>query len=243
MKAMLVIEKDSIKHKVVEHLAPQGFVFIHYANPIKAMDNLDEVSPRIVIFSAADYPRHWKPFIQLFRQGTDEQQKPFILLRGDRFDDEEAAKAGTLGVNAIVREDFSNPEDLMLLEDILARYAVWNDKRYDRRYPVTNRDDVEFMFTHPDSLQIITGRIEDLSGGGLLFIAEDVASTNDLAPGRQIDLCTLNIAGSYFEVSVKISHNSGPVSFKFVNLSAECGEALDALFEKERQKALKRSLS
>jgi hypothetical protein len=243
MKAMLVIEKDSIKHKVVEHLSPQGFVFIHYSNPLKAMDNIDEVAPEIVIFSAVDYPRHWKPFIQLFRQESNGEQRPFILLRGEHFSEEEGSKAGVLGVNAIVSEDFSNPEDLMLLEDILARYAVWDDKRFDRRYPITGRNDIDFMFTHPKTLRIITGRIDDISGGGLLFLAEDASTTMDLDPGRQIDLCTLNIAGTYFEVSVKVTHNSGPVSFKFVDLSEECAEALNSIFESERQKALKKSLT
>lgn len=83
MKAMLVIEKDSIKHKVVEHLAPQGFVFIHYTNPLKAMDNIDEVAPEIVLFSAADYPRHWKPFLQLFRQGSDAEENPLSFFGGN----------------------------------------------------------------------------------------------------------------------------------------------------------------
>ncbi|WP_020613345.1 PilZ domain-containing protein [Sediminispirochaeta bajacaliforniensis] len=243
MKAMLVIEKDSIKHKVVEHLAPQGFVFIHYTNPLKAMDNIDEVAPEIVLFSAADYPRHWKPFLQLFRQGSDAEEKPFILLRGEHFDEEEGTKAGILGVNAIVKEDFANPEDLALLEDILARYAVWDDKRYDRRYVPSSKHDLEFMFTHPQSLRIITGRVEDFSAGGLLFLPEPGISLLDLQIGTTIDLCTLNVSGAYFEISAKIIHNSGPISFKFIDLPDDCRIALNELFEAERQEALKRHLS
>jgi hypothetical protein len=242
MKAMLVIEKDSIKHRVVEHLSPQGFVFIHYTNPLKAMDNIDEVAPQLVLFSASDYPRHWKPFLQLFRQGDPDKLKPFILLKGTHFDDEEVSKAGALGVNGIVLEDFSNPEELMILEDILARYTVMDDKRFDRRYALKSRRDIEFMFTHPVNLNIVTGEIKDISSGGILFQPEDASAVMDLSVGSQIELCTLNIAGKYFEISVKVSHNSGPVSFKFVDISTECLESLNELFEAERQKALKREL-
>lgn len=265
MKAMLVIEKDSIKHRVVEHLAPQGFVFIHYTNPLKAMDNIDEVAPDIVLFSASDYPRHWKPFLQLYRQadmlpavedkkddtcegGAESAESagsanhPFILLKGSSFNDDEAAKAGALGVNAIVKEDFSSPEELSLLEDVLARYAHWDDRRYDRRYSLSWAE-LDFMFTEPESYKIITGRIEDISKGGLLFRPDDINTTLSLKIGLELPLCTLKINERYFELSAKITHNSGPISLKFMEVPSECGELLDQLFEEQRQSSLKRLLS
>ena len=251
---MLVIEKDSIKHRVVEHLSPQGFVFIHYTNPIKAMDNLDEVAPDIVLFSAADYPRHWKPFLLLYRQGVwedtksddaeeaDQPRRPFILLKGLNFNEDEASKAGALEVNAIVKEDFSSPEELSLLEDVLARYSHWDNKRDDRRYSLSWAE-LEFMFTEPESFKIITGKIEDISKGGLLFRPDDIEATLNLPIGMELSLCTLKINDRYFELSAKISHNSGPISCKFIDLPDDCGELLDQLFEEQRQTTLKQLLS
>lgn len=243
MKAMLVLEKDPVKHRVVEHLSPQGFVFIHYTNPLKAMDNLEEVDPEIVLFSAYDYPRHWKPFLQLFRQmDREEQRRPFILLRGDFFTEDEVSKAGILGVNAVVREDLSTPDDLMLLEDILARYSVIDDKRLDRRYGIASRQHIEFMFTHPDSMKIVTGNVEDLSMGGLLFRPDDTSLSLDLKIGSDVELCTLSIDEHYFELSARIRHNSGPLALKFLDLPEACRKELMELFETHRQKALKRAL-
>ena len=43
MKTLLIIEHDNLKEQVIEHLAPRGFDFIHYRNPIKAIDNIEEI--------------------------------------------------------------------------------------------------------------------------------------------------------------------------------------------------------
>ena len=45
MKTLLVIEHDNLKDQVIEHLAPRGFNFIHYRNPIKELDNIEETNP------------------------------------------------------------------------------------------------------------------------------------------------------------------------------------------------------
>src|SRR6056297_3862262 len=102
MKTILVIEDQETKERISRHLMPLGFDFIHYLNPVKALDNIDEIEPDLVIFSAEDFPRHWKPFIRLLRAKHSKEEAVFILLTGENFSSEEASKATILDVNGMI---------------------------------------------------------------------------------------------------------------------------------------------
>ncbi len=63
MKALLVVEDDAIADAVRYYLQPLGLDVIRYRDPLKALDNLDEINPDAVIMSARDFPRHWKTIV------------------------------------------------------------------------------------------------------------------------------------------------------------------------------------
>ena len=107
---MLIVHKDETSQILEQNLHPMGFEFIIYRNPLKAMDNIEEVKPDIVIFSAADFPRHWKPFLNLLRKDRKKDECVMVLLVGDFFPFEEAAKAVYLQANGVIGEDLQRPE-------------------------------------------------------------------------------------------------------------------------------------
>ena len=48
MKILLVSERDELHEFIKRNFIPRGAEIIQYYNPIKAMDNLDEVDPEIL---------------------------------------------------------------------------------------------------------------------------------------------------------------------------------------------------
>ena len=81
MKILLVSERDELRDHIRRNFMPRGAEIIQYYNPIKAMDNLDEVDPEVVLFSAQDFPRHWKPFLCYCPSSKEQLQEPKILHR------------------------------------------------------------------------------------------------------------------------------------------------------------------
>jgi len=85
MKLLLVAANDELKRALSFHLRPIGVEVIQYVHPIKAMDNIEEIEPDVVLFSSSDFPRHWKPFLKLLRGNKARNESMFILLRGGDF--------------------------------------------------------------------------------------------------------------------------------------------------------------
>ncbi|RKX89711.1 MAG: PilZ domain-containing protein [Spirochaetes bacterium] len=219
MKVLLIIEKDSTRETIIEHLSPRGFDFIHYINPVKAIDNILEISPDMVIFSAVDYPRHWKPFLKVLRLFRNREESIFILLKGENFPVEESTKATILEVNGIIPDDLKDPLVIQQLEDIFTRYNVLDDNRLDRRYIGHAAEDIEFIFSHPVTLTIISGTITDISLNGLCFKPEIPRLTQDIMEGIVLENCTLRVKNSFYNLSVRVVRNNVQLSFKFLEPS------------------------
>ena len=242
MKTLLIIEQDNTKDQIIEHLAPRGFDFIHYRNPIKALDNIEEIKPDLVIFSAVDFPRHWKPFITLLRSFFLKDESVFILLKGDHFMEEESTKASALEVNGIISDDLMNPEVIGQLEDIFSRFNVIDDKRISRRYLSSVTRDLEFIFTHPLSPSLITGEITDISLGGISFLPEAPQITQDIREGTIITNCTLRLKESFNTISVTVIRNNNILSLGFHNLDQDLREELMEYFHEIPERELEKVL-
>ena len=242
MKTLLVIENDNLKEQVIEHLAPRGFDFLHYRNPIKALDNIEEIEPDLVIFSAVDFPRHWKPFITVLRSFLSKENSVFILLKGDNFPTEESTKASTLEVNGIISDDFHNPVVLGQMEDIFSRYNIIDDKRISRRYLSSVTNDIEFIFTHPLTLSLIDGEITDISIGGISFKPDNPQITQDIREGTILLNCTLRLKESFNTISVTVIRNNNILSLGFNDLKDDLKEEMMEYFHEIPERELEKVL-
>lgn len=197
MIALLVAASDHIEDVVRVHLEPLGFDYVRYRQVLKAMDNIDEVNPDALIISAEDFPRHWKTLVQYVRNERPRDKTSIILLKGEHFSFEEAAKAAHIGVNGIVEDDLSTEDERERLKGILARHAPVQELRHMARFMPAAYDRFSFIFTHPATRAIIRGSIESFSLTGLLFKPHTPALLEDLGSGAVIKECTLR-AGNNF---------------------------------------------
>ncbi|MFW5802131.1 MAG: hypothetical protein ACOCVC_08850, partial [Spirochaeta sp.] len=64
---ILLITTQEHHYEYLTQLGIDTYHILHYGDPLKAMDNLQELKPNILIVSAHDFPRHWKPLHVLLR--------------------------------------------------------------------------------------------------------------------------------------------------------------------------------
>jgi hypothetical protein len=217
MKTILVMENQETQNRIKGSLGPLGFDFISYQNPVKALDNLDEIKPDLIIFSAEDFPRHWKPFLSFYRIQKSKEEGVFILLIGEEFPEEEAEKATVLEINGMI-ESSLDQGSLETLQDILARYNLLPEIRGDRRYPSSWMREIDFAFIHPYTYTLISGEITDISLGGLSFLPDLPQSTADILEGEEIKECSLNIEEELHSVDVKVVRNNRTMAIRYVNM-------------------------
>ena len=58
MKALVISERPEIIDFVTPLLKDKGYDLIHYKWIIKALDNIEEIQPDLIVLSAGEYPRH-----------------------------------------------------------------------------------------------------------------------------------------------------------------------------------------
>ena len=219
MKILLVSERDELREFIKQNFMPRGAEIIQYYNPIKAMDNLDEVDPEVVMFSSRDFPRHWKPFLVFLRNTKPRDQCVFVILRGNDFDHEEADKAQALGVNGIVDEQLRDKQELSRLKDLISRYRDIGDARAEKRLIPTTADTVRFVFTHPERMEIIYGHVDDLSATGVAIVPYDRHGVMGLPVGSDLTSCSLRIGHNIISFTSRIVRNERTLSLVFGQLN------------------------
>ena len=233
MKTILAVENTETQQRIEQHLKPLGFDFIAYQNPIKAIDNLDEIDPDLILFSAEDFPRHWKPFLSILRAKKSKEDGIFILLTGQNFSDEEADKATALDINGMIRTNLEE-EDILTLQDILARYNLLPEIRGDRRYPASWMKEIDFAFTHPYTYSMITGEITDISLGGLSFLPDMPHVTSDILEGEELHDCSLSIEDHVFSINSKVVRNNRIMALQYIELPDDIHSVLMEYLNKMR---------
>jgi DNA-binding NarL/FixJ family response regulator len=230
MKLLLITAREENRNLIFNHFEKLGYDFISYDNPLKAMDNLQEITPDVVLFNAEDFPRHWKPFLQVLRQLFPRDKSVFVILKGESFNSDEALKAGSLSVNGVISESFDSDEEKMQLESILSRYIVHNDLRGPRRYKKGIYENVEFLFNHPVNFTMLTGCVSDLSFDGIRFNPDCPQLTADIKEGTNIPACSIRFGDFICSVGVRVVRNNKSISFRFTDFDeADRGCFIDYL--------------
>jgi len=244
MKALLLIESDRIADIARFYLRPLGFETIRYRNPVKAIDNLEELDPDAIVVSARDFPRHWKILAQAVRAERSKDECVIVLLKGEAFPIEEAAKAAQLGVNGVLKDDLSDRREQGRFQALLKRYIVVDEDRATDRIMPSSWDRLDFMFAHPSSLSPISGKLEAISPNGLSFVPDNPALSADLAAGDRIEDCSMRVGADILELSCTIAHAGRVLGLEIDSIAdddrSRLEEYLSSCPEREMQAILDR---
>lgn len=104
MKALVISDRSEIIDFVTPLLKEKGFDLIHYKWIIKALDNIEEIQPDVIVLSAEEYPRHWKILAGFVQSGIGGNGVKVYLYETSKLSVEDAAKADELGVKSFEKE-------------------------------------------------------------------------------------------------------------------------------------------
>lgn len=101
MKALLIADSALAINNISQVLESAGYDVIVYKWLMKALDNIEEISPHLIIISAKEYPRHWKIMAQFASAFSSSYRPQVVLYAQDGLGEEEIKKAEILGVRGI----------------------------------------------------------------------------------------------------------------------------------------------
>lgn len=99
MKALLISDDELIVTPLDSYLKNHQFDTIIYKWLIKALDNIEEIKPDLIVISAAEYPRHWKTLVQFVKSGIGGDNVKIFLYEPSPLSDEDKLKAEKLQVS------------------------------------------------------------------------------------------------------------------------------------------------
>ena len=239
MKMILVAAGDEFITSLRYHLKPLGFVLEHFSDPMRVIDQLEQINPQAILFHAGDFPRHWKPLLQLARQDRPREELIFLLITPPDFQIEDVQKAAHLGVNGILSENLEDKKELYRLEEIVRRYRSLEDKRNFARLVPRSPDELGFAFTHPRRLSLVTGRVREISIQGSSFLPTRSTSVDDLPAGSEIKDCSLKIEDRIITVSCKVTRNREELGFQFLTFEEGGHRALLRYIQTRAERDLK----
>lgn len=106
MKAVVICEDNEKLKNIYPLLQTKGYDLIVYKWFLKALDNLEEIKPDMVILSAKDFPRQWKTLVG-FLQGVECETKIYLFDAED-INDSEKTKVNAFNNVEITDNNFSS---------------------------------------------------------------------------------------------------------------------------------------
>ncbi len=221
------------------HLKPLGFTVEHVPDPVRVIQNMEEMDPQAILVHAGDFPRHWKPLLKLAREKKPREDLIFLVIAPEDFEVEEAAKAAHLGANGILKPNLADKEELYRLEEIIRRYRAVQDKRNFARLVPQEPDELGFAFTHPKRLAFVSGRVREISIQGSSFLPSRPSAVQDLDAGTELKDCSLKIGDRLIAVTCKVTRNREEMGFQFLSFEEGGHHALLEYIQSRAQRALK----
>lgn len=209
MILMLIKGDGPLRWELDKLLKSYGINTVHYSNPIKAMDNMGETDPRIILYSLRDFPRHWKIMLKFLREDQERDKTVFLLLAEEKPSLEEANKALFLGVNGILNYSGRPAELAKSIREIFLRYGSLDFAAGRVALHGTPESPLGFAFRHPRRKNLITGILVTLEETWATFKPHFRHETADLEDGDEILQGSLRVGTSLLSLNAKIVRNTG----------------------------------
>lgn len=235
MKILVIAEKEKTIAIIKKHLIPFGFETIVYSNPVKAIDNIPEIKPDLVLFSAEDYPRHWKIFLTVLRNTSSYEECFFIILKTDFFSAEDVWKASFLGVNGLLDEDLDEYLFTERIKRIISKYLLPKGIKQFKRYFIhRDHEKIDFIFNHPETMELVFGQVAEISIYGISVIISSELSP-ELKVKQDIGQCSIKISDNIITVNAIVHRSGFYTAFIFDEINDNDADFINSYFENKNK--------
>ncbi|QTQ13990.1 hypothetical protein HRQ91_05710 [Treponema parvum] len=232
MKALIIADDPIAVERFSAVFKTAGYDAIVYRWLVKAIDNIEEISPHIILVSAVEYPRHWKTVTQYAKSGISATVPQVILYTGKNFSEEEQEKASRLGVRGFfssydvdgldkLREILKKENDIY--EGSLSSPAVPSAIDAAKSSATGGGADIaetfdssktNFIFTDPATKAFVTGKVISFDGEIMSFQPDNHDRKFD--KDQKISDATLKFNNQISSVSAFILENDKILKLKLM---------------------------
>lgn len=216
MKALIIADDANAIERFSAVLKASGYEVIIYRWLVKALDNIEEISPHLILISAKEYPRHWKILSSFVESGIGGIIPQIILYTDKNFPSEEKEKAQKLGIRG-----FFSSYDVDGLDNLRNILAKTNDIFMGKTEALPGNDfiptagkNISLIFINPLTLQFIIGKVISISNEIIDFVP--AFSDSSLKENQRITQAMLKVGNSIQKVNAIILKNANSIKLKIL---------------------------
>ncbi len=169
MKTLIISNDEQFTKTIDAFFTRKGYSTIIYKWLIKAMDNLEEIKPDILIMSADEYPRHWKSLVQFMESGIAGKEYKIYLYKKEQVQDEEEHKIQKLNIAKV----FYNLDSITLNTTFADCFAKKQQAEPIENTKTQSDNENSLIITNPGTHNFVYGKYSFINEKALKF------STND----------------------------------------------------------------
>lgn len=204
MKALIISDEKSFIDCMDSFFQSHGADTIIYKWLLKAIDNIEEIRPNVIVLSSAEYPRHWKTLVQFVKSGIGGDNVDIFLYEPNQVSEEDKEKIKLLGITGVFTS--LEQESLKIICPIFGEFiskqkevaeptAEASDEAENvpstPKVEATVEAEVESMpapsdsliFSHPLSMAFVTGKIDSKEENLIYFTADFEQQLKDIKQG------------------------------------------------------------
>lgn len=191
-------------------LAAHGISVVHYRDPLKALDNLTETKPAVVVCDLQDFPRHWKILVKNLREERGKDEAAFLLVSDGPAPLAEAEKALFLGVNAVLSSRCGAADLAKEIVAVVERSGVVEP---------SPDGPMAFLFRHPRRKHLVTGSLFQYDGTKATFKPDFAPEIADLGEGETLSGGSLRVAERVVTLDAVVVKNNGQLQLAVHSLA------------------------
>jgi len=169
MKTLIISDDAQFTKTIDSFFTRKGHSTIIYKWLIKAMDNLEEIKPDILIISADEYPRHWKSLVQFMKRGITGKEHKIYLYKKEKIEGEEELKIQKLNIAKV----FDNLDSITLNTTFAECFPKTQQAENIENKETTSETENSLIITNPGTHNFVYGKYSFINEKAIKF------STND----------------------------------------------------------------
>lgn len=190
MKALIISDEKTFIDCMDSFFQSHGADTIIYKWLLKAIDNIEEIRPNVIVLSSAEYPRHWKTLVQFVKSGIGGDNVDIFLYEPNQVSEEDKEKIKLLGITGVFTS--LEQESLKIICPIFGEF-ISKQKESD-----------SLIFSHPLSMAFLTGKIDSKEENLIYFTADFEQQLKDIKQGMNT-FATLQYEDDCTTVPVQIN--------------------------------------
>lgn len=214
---LIYIGKENYNNRYKSLFKSRFVETIRYKNPLKAVDNLEEIEPQIVFMVLDDFPRLWKIILTEVKSYSLDTT---FILKGNLNEEELKAFKYLKGDTLINNHD----EEVTKLKEII----IPTPTLITTYFPEPGEFTVGFV--NPNNFSFFNGTVLEINKNFIIIECDNESDINNIKINDSIKDASINFGDDITNIDLEVESINDNITLKIITSNSQFENLLTSLF-------------